>query len=156
MACGELFQVDIKQSGSWVACDAFVGRVLLTFPVGMSSSWFPSFGHVPHQPGSKPVHVQLCGKFQDDTRASYLHLHHSSGCVVYLFRQLGWNWPLPWASGLPVAIQCAWNLEPSVPWNAAGECQCASSGLPMAFQWSSSVFQLCKLTLDRHWDTTGC
>ena len=34
--------------------------------------------------------------------------------------------------------------------------QCASSGLPMAFQWSSSVFQLCKLTLDCHWDTTGC
>ena len=32
----------------------------------------------------------------------------------------------------------------------------ASSGLPVAFQWSSSVFQLCKLTLDRHWDTTGC
>ena len=34
--------------------------------------------------------------------------------------------------------------------------QCASSGLPVAFQWSSSVFQLCKLTLDHHWDTTGC
>ena len=34
--------------------------------------------------------------------------------------------------------------------------QCASSGLPVAFQWSSSVFQLCKLTLDRHWDTNGC
>ena len=64
--------------------------------------------------------------------------------------------PLPWASGLPVAIQCAWNLDPSVHWNATGECQCASSGLPVAFQWSSSVFQLCKLTLDRHWDTTGC
>ena len=36
------------------------------------------------------------------------------------------------------------------------KCQCASSGLPVAFQWSSSVFKLCKLTLDRHWDTTGC
>ena len=36
------------------------------------------------------------------------------------------------------------------------KCQCASSCLPVAFQWSSSVFQLCKLTLDRHWDTTGC
>ena len=36
------------------------------------------------------------------------------------------------------------------------KCQCASSGLPVAFQWSSSVFQLCKLTLDRHWNTTGC
>ena len=31
-----------------------------------------------------------------------------------------------------------------------------ASGLPVAFQWSSSAFQLCKLTLDRHWDTTGC
>ena len=28
--------------------------------------------------------------------------------------------------------------------------------LPVVFQWPSSVFQLCKLTLDRHWDTTGC
>ena len=57
--------------------------------------------------------------------------------------------PLPWASGLPVTIQCAWNLDPSVHWNATGE-------MPVCFQWSSSVFQLCKLTLDRHWDTTGC
>ena len=63
-------------------------------------------------------------------------------------------------SGNPLAIQCAWNLDPSVQWNATGErilgSQCASSGLPVAFKWSSSVFQLCKLTLDRHWDTTGC
>ena len=68
--------------------------------------------------------------------------------------------PLPWASGFPVAIQCAWNLDPSVHWNATGEMpvcfQWSSSGFPVAFQWSSSVFQLCKLTLDRHWDTTGC
>ena len=66
---------------------------------------------------------------------------------------------LPWASGLPVLIQCAWNLDPSVHWNATGErivgSQCVSSGLTVAFQWSCSVFQLCKLTLDRHWDTTG-
>ena len=60
------------------------------------------------------------------------------------------------SSGNPVAIQSAWNLDLSVHWNATGESQCASSGLPVAFQWSSSVFQLCKLTLDRHWDTTGC
>ena len=76
-------------------------------------------------------------------------------------------WPLTlshwYSSGNPVAIQCAWNLDPSVHWNATGErivgSQCASSGLPVvfqvAFQWSSSVFQLCKLTLDHHWDTTG-
>ena len=46
--------------------------------------------------------------------------------------------PLPWASGLPVAIQCTWNLDPSVHWNATGEInvggQCASSGLPVAYQ----------------------
>ena len=34
--------------------------------------------------------------------------------------------------------------------------QCASSSLPVAFQWCSSVFQLCKLALDRHWNTTWC
>ena len=53
------------------------------------------------------------------------------------------------SSGNPVAIQCAWNLDPSVHWNATGE-------MSVCFQWSSSVFQLCKLTLDRHWNTTGC
>ena len=67
--------------------------------------------------------------------------------------------PLPWASGLPVAIQWAWNLDPSVYWNATGEIifgsQCASSGRPVAFQWSSIVL-LCKLTQDCHWNTTGC
>ena len=64
------------------------------------------------------------------------------------------------SSGNPVAIQCAWNLDPSIHWNATGEMpvcfQWSSSGLPVTFQWSSSVFQLCKLTLDRHWDTYGC
>ena len=58
------------------------------------------------------------------------------------------------------SIQCTWNFDPSVHWNATGEIifgsQCASSGLPVAFQWSSSVFQLCKLTQDCHWNTTGC
>ena len=37
-----------------------------------------------------------------------------------------------------MAIQCAWNLDPSVHWNATGE-------MPVCFQWSSSgspvVFQ---------------
>ena len=51
-------------------------------------------------------------------------------------------------------------LDPSVHWNVTGEIivgsQCASCVLPVVFQWSSSVFQLCKLTLDRHWNTTGC
>ena len=30
-----------------------------------------------------------------------------------------------------------------------------TGAFPVAFQWCSSVFQLCKLTLGRHWDTTG-
>ena len=139
------------------------------------------------------------------------------------------------SSGLPVAIQCAWNLDPSVHWNATGgmpvvfqwsssgfpvvfqcvpimqintgsplehhwvlasasvvpvasQCTCGSSALPVCsnyanyhwiatgtplgasigqcgssgipvylwLQWSPSVFRLCKLTLDRHWNTTGC
>ena len=38
----------------------------------------------------------------------------------------------------PVAIQCAWNLDPSVHWNATREkivgSQCASSGFPVVFQ----------------------
>ena len=31
-----------------------------------------------------------------------------------------------------------------------------ASVLPMVFQWLSSVFQICKLTPDRHRDTTKC
>ena len=45
------------------------------------------------------------------------------------------QYPLPWASGLPVAIQCPWNLDPSVHWNATGE-------MPVCFQWSPSGFQV--------------
>ena len=66
---------------------------------------------------------------------------------------------LPWASGLPVAIQCAWNLDPSVHWNAPGErivgSQCASSGLPVVFQWLSSGLPIMQINtgspLGRHW-----
>ena len=56
----------------------------------------PSFWQVSHLPGSTIVHMQLCMKFKDfASRASYLHPHCTriiSGCVVYLFRKLGWNW----------------------------------------------------------------
>ena len=81
--------------------------------------------------------------------------------VLNIFPQTeGTLTPSQWSSsGNPVAIQCAWNLDPSVHWNATGEMpvcfKWSSSGFPVAFQWSSSVFQLCKLTQDRHWDTTG-
>ena len=50
-----------------------------------------------------------------------------------MLRLFLFTYPLPWASGLPVAIQCAWNLDPSVHWNATGE-------MPVCFQWSSSGF----------------
>ena len=66
-------------------------------------------------------------------------------------------WPSPYPE--PVAIQCAWNLDPSVHWNATGEIiavASVSSGFPVAFQWCSSVFQLSKLTMDRQWGTPGC
>ena len=102
--------------------------------------------------------------------------------------------PLPWASGNPVAIQCAWNSDPIANGNATGDSivgsQCVSSCLPVAFQCvpiiqintglrlghhrvlasggvvpvasqcvcvsnGCPVFQLCKLTPDRHWKTIG-
>ena len=51
------------------------------------------------------------------------------------------------SSGNPVAIQCAWNLDPSAHWNATGErivgSQCDSSGLPVVFQWLSSGLPVC-------------
>ena len=51
------------------------------------------------------------------------------------------NIPFTRASGNPVAIQCAWNLDSSVHWNAAGErnvgSQCISSGFPVVFKCSN-------------------
>ena len=51
------------------------------------------------------------------------------------------------SSGNPVAIQCTWNLNPSVHWNATGErivgSQCVSSVLPVVFQWLSSGLPVC-------------
>ena len=51
------------------------------------------------------------------------------------------------SSGNPVAIQCAWNLDPSIHWNATGErnvgSQCVSSVLPVVFQWLSSGLPVC-------------
>ena len=53
------------------------------------------------------------------------------------------------SSGNPVCLELRPRCTLECHWRNA-------SVLPVAFQWSSSVFQLCKLTLDRHWDTTGC
>ena len=59
----------------------------------------------------------------------------------------------------PVSIKCAWSVNPSVHWNAIGERiagnQCVSSVQQVVFHRYSSVFQLCNLPLDCHWDTTG-
>ena len=63
------------------------------------------------------------------------HMEHITCDILSVSKLL---LPLPWASGLPVAIQCAWNLDSSVHWNATGERiasrQCASNDLPVVFQ----------------------
>ena len=47
------------------------------------------------------------------------------------------------SSGNPVAIQCAWNLDPSVHWNATRENILVASVLPVVFQWLSSGLPVC-------------
>ena len=51
-------------------------------------------------------------------------------CFLYMVTLTLSQWS---SNGNPVAIQCAWNLDPSVHWNATGE-------MPVCFQWSSSGF----------------
>ena len=79
MACGELFPVNIKESGSWVVLWCICWICAANF----SSRYviFPYLWQVSHQPGSILAHVQLCVKIQYfATRASYLHLH----CTIVL------------------------------------------------------------------------
>ena len=63
------------------------------------------------------------------------------------------------SSGNTVAIQCAWNLNPSLHWNATGV---RASVLPVVFQWPSNgipvVFQCAPIMqintgspLEHHW-----
>ena len=87
-------------------------------------------------------HTELaCSEFSDKSYISVLHfitnplkiVNRYSCNLVSTHSTTPWSNPLPWASGLPVAIQCAWNLDPSVHWNATGE-------MPVCFQWSSSGF----------------
>ena len=48
------------------------------------------------------------------------------------------------SSGNPVAIQCDWNLDPSVHWNGAGEKKMlVAILLPVIFQWLSSGIPVC-------------
>ena len=70
------------------------------------------------------------------------------------------------SSVLPVALHwCSNGLQLcNKHWIATGTPlgasirQCGSSGIPvyLRLQWSSSVFQIFILTLDRHWNTIGC
>ena len=59
------------------------------------------------------------------------------------------------SSGLPVAIQCAWNLDPSVHWNATGErivgSQCVSSGFPVVFRCVPIMQNNTGSPLGYHW-----
>ena len=85
--------------------------------------------------------------------AIHLHIFFRAIAMAVLIIISIWNLtgvlavPLPWASNNPVAIQCAWNLDPSVHWNATGEIivgsQCFSSVLPVVFQWPSSCVPVC-------------
>ena len=63
--------------------------------------------------------------------------------------------PLPWASGNPVAIQCAWSIDPNVHWNATGErvvgSQCVSNGLPVVFQCAPIMQINTGSPLGHHW-----
>ena len=63
------------------------------------------------------------------------------------------------SSDNPVAIQCAWNLDPSVHWNATEEKLLVVSVLPVVFQWSSSgfpvVFQCVPIMHINTWSPLG-
>ena len=70
--------------------------------------------------------------------------------------------PSPWASGNSVAIQWQSSVPGTqtpvytgMPLEKIFGSKCVSSVLPMALQWCSNLFPLCKSTLDRHWDTSG-
>ena len=72
-------------------------------------------------------------------------LSGSGHCCPFVFGHLWISFTAPtlsqWSSsGNPVAIQCAWNLDPSVHWNATGKELLVASVFPVCFQWSSSGF----------------
>ena len=55
------------------------------------------------------------------------------------------------SSGNPVAIQCAWNLDPSVRWNATGEKLLVASVLPVVFQCVPTMQINTGSPLEHHW-----
>ena len=79
--------------------------------------------------------------------------------IIQYFRRIGGftsltlsQWP---SSGNPVAIQCAWHLDPNVHWNATGEKMFLASVLPVVFQWLSSGLPIMQINtgspLGHHW-----
>ena len=67
--------------------------------------------------------------------------------------------PLHWASGNSLVIQLQSSVSGiwtpvyiQMPLEKDVLVASVSSALPAAFEWCSSVFQLCKLILDCHWD----
>ena len=94
MACGELFRVDIKQPGSWMVlwCICWTFAADYTGVCHLHESFFLT------GISSSRQHIYSCAALCESSRFCYQSflptstLHHSSGCVVYLFRQLGWNW----------------------------------------------------------------
>ena len=111
---------------SWIIATRQLNALTVLWSHYISNNCIYIQSHLPH--GYK----LNCNRFNDRERP--------------IFLQYGPP-PLPWASGHPVAIQCAWNLDPSVHWNATGErivgSQCVFSVLPVVFQWLSSGLPMC-------------
>ena len=107
MACGELFRVDIKQSGSWVVlwciCWTCVAEFSSRYVIVIVPFFLTSIS-------STRQHTCSCAALCEISRCylSFLPtstLHYSFGCVVYLFRQLGWNWASQSQMSYPWSIE---------------------------------------------------
>ena len=93
-SCGELFRVDLKQSGSWVVlwciCWTCVADFSSRYVIFMVLFFLTSISSTSQHTSSCAALCEISWCYLSFLRASTLH--HSFGCVVYLFRQLGWNW----------------------------------------------------------------
>ena len=88
-----------------------------------------------------------CDSFKNVVQTINLYILQSLECILEVH--------LHWASSNLVAIQCAWNLDPSVHCNATGDIifgtQCISSGLQVAFQWWPIMQINTGSPLEHHW-----
>ena len=95
MAYGELFWVDKKQLGSWVVLWCICWTCAADFSSRYVIFMIPFFST---SISSTRQHICSCAALCEVSIFCYPSflptstLHHSSGCVVYLFRQLRWNW----------------------------------------------------------------